>query len=60
MPEIGKFKKKVDRKHMGMLPLKKQAEKFAKGLSSNPAGGEVKIRGLDGKIRDSVTCYARE
>lgn len=33
----------------------KEAEKIAKELSANSGGGEVKIHGLDGKIRDSDT-----
>jgi hypothetical protein len=31
------------------------AEKAAKEFSSNNGGGEVRIHGLDGKIRDSDT-----
>jgi len=33
----------------------KEAEKIAKELSANSGGGEVRIHGLDGKIRDSDT-----
>ena len=33
----------------------KQAEKIAKQMSSNSGGGEVRIHGLNGKIRDSDT-----
>lgn len=33
----------------------KEAEKIAKQLSANSGGGEVRIHGLDGKIRDSDT-----
>ena len=33
----------------------KEAEKAAKGLAANSGGGEVRIHGLDGKIRDSDT-----
>ena len=33
----------------------KEAEKRAKKLSANSGGGEVRIHGLDGKIRDSDT-----
>lgn len=32
-----------------------KAEKIAKKLSHNTGGGEVRIHGLDGKIRDSDT-----
>lgn len=33
----------------------KEAEQAAKGFLSNLGGGEVRIHGLDGKIRDSDT-----
>lgn len=33
----------------------KAAEKIAKDLSAKSGGGEVRIHGLDGKIRDSDT-----
>lgn len=33
------------------------AEQLAKQYSSNSGGGEVRIHGLDGKIRDSDTVY---
>lgn len=33
----------------------KEAEKIAKHLAGNSGGGEVRIHGLDGKIRDSDT-----
>lgn len=33
----------------------REAEKDAKRFSSNSGGGEVRIHGLDGKIRDSDT-----
>lgn len=33
----------------------KEAEKDAKRFSANSGGGEVRIHGLDGKIRDSDT-----
>lgn len=33
----------------------KEAEQDAKGFSRNSGGGEVRIHGLDGKIRDSDT-----
>jgi len=32
-----------------------QAEKLAKQFAENSGGGEVRIHGLDGKIRDSDT-----
>ena len=34
-----------------------RAEKLAKKFSANTGGGEVKIHGLDGKIRDSDTVF---
>lgn len=33
----------------------REAEKIAKELSGNSGGGEVRIKGLDGKIRDTDT-----
>ena len=35
----------------------KEAERLAKQYSSNSGGGEVRIHGLDGKIRDSDTVH---
>jgi hypothetical protein len=39
----------------GKAPTQKDAEKLAKGFAGNSGGGEVRIHGLDGKIRDSDT-----
>lgn len=39
----------------GSADTQKAAEKIAKQFSSNSGGGEVRIHGLDGKIRDSDT-----
>ena len=39
----------------GHYDTQKVAEKAAKELSANSGGGEVKIHGLNGKIRDSDT-----
>ena len=39
----------------GYADTQKQAETEAKRLSSNSGGGEVKIHGLNGLIRDSDT-----
>ena len=39
----------------GSADTQKEAEKIAKGFASNSGGGEVRIHGLDGKIRDSDT-----
>lgn len=36
-------------------PTQKDAEARAKELAHNSGGGEVRIHGLDGKIRDSDT-----
>jgi len=33
----------------------REAEKLAKQYSSNSGGGEVRVHGVDGKIRDSDT-----
>jgi hypothetical protein len=41
----------------GTADTQKEAEKIAKGFSANSGGGEVRIHGLDGKIRDSDTVY---
>ena len=39
----------------GTYSTQKEAEKAAKQFSHNSGGGEVRIHGLDGKIRDSDT-----
>jgi len=39
----------------GSADTQKAAEKMAKELAANSGGGEVRIHGLDGKIRDSDT-----
>ena len=39
----------------GNVKTQTQAEREAKRLSSRTGGGEVRIHGLDGKIRDSDT-----
>jgi hypothetical protein len=39
----------------GSADTQKEAEKTAKQFAANSGGGEVKIHGLDGKIRDSDT-----
>jgi len=39
----------------GSADTQKEAEKIAKTFASNSGGGEVRIHGLDGKIRDSDT-----
>ncbi len=39
----------------GIFDTQLEAEKAAKEFSANSGGGEVRIHGLDGKIRDSDT-----
>lgn len=48
-------KKEGSTRISGNFETQKEAEKEAKQYSSNNGGGEVKIHGLDGKIRDSDT-----
>lgn len=38
-----------------IFKTQREAEKAAKEFSANSCGGEVRIHGLDGKIRDSDT-----
>jgi len=38
-----------------LFDTQREAEQEAKRLSGNTGGGEVRIHGLDGKIRDSDT-----
>ncbi|MBN8669378.1 MAG: DUF2188 domain-containing protein [Chitinophagales bacterium] len=42
-------------KSSGHADTQKDAEKMAKQFSANSGGGEVRIHGLNGKIRDSDT-----
>ena len=55
--EKGKWKIQMEGgvKSSGYADTQKEAEKVAKGLAGNSGGGEVRIHGLDGKIRDSDT-----
>lgn len=39
----------------GIYSTQREAEKAAKRFSAGSGGGEVRIHGLDGKIRDSDT-----
>jgi hypothetical protein len=39
----------------GTADTQREAEEFAKQLAANSGGGEVRIHGRDGKIRDSDT-----
>ncbi|KAA3656379.1 MAG: DUF2188 domain-containing protein [Calditrichaeota bacterium] len=41
----------------GHASTQAEAEKLAKKFAANSGGGEVRIHGLDGKIRDSDTVY---
>jgi len=42
-------------KASGSADTQKEAEQMAKQFAANSGGGEVRIHGLDGKIRDSDT-----
>jgi hypothetical protein len=42
-------------KASGTYPTQAEAERMAKQMCANSGGGEVRIHGLDGKIRDSDT-----
>ncbi len=55
--ESGKWniQKESGAKSSGSANTQKEAEKKAKGFAANSGGGEVRIHGLDGKIRDSDT-----
>jgi len=48
-------KKEGSSRISGNFHTQHEAEKEAKQYSSNNGGGEVRIHGLDGKIRDSDT-----
>lgn len=48
-------KKAGSKKASGTARTQKEAEQIAKQLCSNAGGGEVRIHGVDGKIRDSDT-----
>ena len=55
--DLGKWciKKEGADRCSGFTDTQKEAEHRAKELSANSGGGEVRIHGLDGKIRDSDT-----
>jgi len=55
--DIGKWsvKKEGSERVSEYANTQKEAEKIAKEFSGNSGGGEVRIHGLDGKIRDSYT-----
>ncbi len=50
-----KVKKEGGNKASAYADTQKEAEKIAKQFSGNTGGGEVRIHGLDGRIRDSDT-----
>lgn len=50
-----KVQKEGGKKASGFTDTQREAEKMAKQFSGNSGGGEVRIHGLDGKIRDSDT-----
>lgn len=49
------IQKEGGQRSSGSTNTQKEAEKMAKQFSANSGGGEVRIHGLDGKIRDSDT-----
>ncbi len=50
-------KKAGGQRSSGIFNTQKEAEQAAKKFSASSGGGEVRIHGLDGKIRDSDTVY---
>lgn len=50
-----RVKKEGGDRSSGLANTQKEAERLAKELARNSGGGEVRIHGLDGKIRDSDT-----
>lgn len=48
-------KKEGSKRVSGSADTQKEAELMAKKFAANAGGGEVRIHGLDGKIRDSDT-----
>lgn len=49
------YKKEGSDKASGIAKTQQSAEREAKGLAARSGGGEVRIHGRDGKIRDSDT-----
>lgn len=49
------IQKEGGKRSSGSADTQAEAEKIAKQYSANSGGGEVRIHGLDGKIRDSDT-----
>jgi len=50
-----RIQKEGGQKASNHAKTQREAERIAKELSSKSGGGEVRIHGLDGKIRDSDT-----
>lgn len=50
-----RVKREGTERSAGYYDTQAKAEKVAKEIASNSGGGEVRIHGLDGKIRDSDT-----
>lgn len=55
--ETGKWaaKREGAERSAALVDYQKEAEHLAKEFSANSGGGEVRIHGLDGRIRDSDT-----
>ena len=49
------IQKEGGKRPSGSVDTQKEAELMAKQFSGNSGGGEVRIHGLDGRIRDSDT-----
>lgn len=49
------IKKEGSERASTYVDYQREAEKLAKQFAANSGGGEVRIHGLDGKIRDSDT-----
>jgi hypothetical protein len=52
-----RIKKEGADRYSGFADTQREAELKAKEFSANSGGGEVRIHGLDGKIRDSDTVF---
>lgn len=53
--KMWRVKKEGAGKFSGFAKTQEEAERMAKEFSAKSGGGEVRIHGLDGKIRDSDT-----
>ena len=54
-PRGWKYQREGAEKVSGIVATQSEAEALAKQLTANSGGGEVRIHGRDGKIRDSDT-----